>query len=85
MDDIKAYCVKCKDTRVMVDPKKEKTANGRSMLKGTCKVCGTKMCKFISSAPMPEGAKKAATPRKTKSAPAAKSKTASKTKSASKK
>lgn len=44
-----AYCVKCKAKRMMVKPHMEKTKNGRSIQKGHCKVCGTKMCKFVKS------------------------------------
>ncbi len=44
-----AHCMKCKDKREMVDPKKTTTKNGRVMLKGTCPECGTTMCKFVSS------------------------------------
>jgi len=42
-----AYCMKCKQQREMLNPKEFKMQNGRKMLKGTCKVCGTKMSKFI--------------------------------------
>jgi hypothetical protein len=42
-----AYCVKCKQMREMVDAKEIKTKNNRKALSGKCKVCGTKMMKFI--------------------------------------
>lgn len=45
----KAYCVKCKKMQDISSPKKVKSKNGRSMLKGICSKCGTKMNKFISS------------------------------------
>lgn len=41
------YCVKCKKQQKMENAKKEKS-NGRCMMKGTCKVCSTKMCKFCA-------------------------------------
>jgi len=44
----KAYCVKCKKNKMaMVNCKNVTSKNGRSMLKGNCKKCGTKMNKFI--------------------------------------
>jgi hypothetical protein len=42
-----AYCMKEKQKRDMVNPKKSKAKNGRNMLKGECKSCGTKMSKFV--------------------------------------
>ena len=39
-----AYCVKCKEKREMVDPVEGVTKNKRRITKGTCPVCGTKMC-----------------------------------------
>ena len=44
-----AYCVKCKKKQSMINCKAAKTANGRSMVKGNCKVCDCKMNKFVSS------------------------------------
>ena len=41
-----AYCVKCKKVQSMSECKSAKSVNGRNMLKGLCKVCGTKMNKF---------------------------------------
>ena len=41
------YCVKCKQKREMKNTSKTKSKNGREMMRGTCSVCGTKMCKFI--------------------------------------
>ena len=44
----KAYCVKCKKNKMaMINCKNVTSKNGRSMLKGNCKKCGTKMNKFI--------------------------------------
>lgn len=48
---VKAYCVKCKAKRDMKDPKEATTKNGRSMLKGTCPECGTKMSLFVAGKP----------------------------------
>lgn len=44
------YCVKCKQTRTMNDLTYAQTSNGRTMAKGVCPVCGTKMNKFLSKA-----------------------------------
>jgi phage FluMu protein Com len=45
---MQGYCVKCKASREMKDLTYTKAANGRTMAKGTCPVCGTKMNKFLS-------------------------------------
>ena len=45
---MQGYCVKCKATREMKDVTYTKASNGRTMAKGTCPVCGTKMNKFLS-------------------------------------
>lgn len=51
-DTATAYCVKCREKdREMVDPEeveinKKGGKKGRA-LKGTCKVCSTKMMKFL--------------------------------------
>lgn len=47
MDDVQAYCVKCKTQRTMKDAHVETLDNGRRAAKGTCEVCGTKMTKFL--------------------------------------
>lgn len=49
MDEIQAYCVKCKTQRTMKDAREEKMDNGRRAAKGTCEHCGTKMTKFLPS------------------------------------
>lgn len=41
------YCVKCKKMQAMMQCKKAVAANGRNMMKGVCKECGTKMNKFV--------------------------------------
>lgn len=48
MEKIEAYCMKCKGHKTMVDPKKSKTKNGRTMYKGKCPDCGTTICRFVS-------------------------------------
>jgi len=40
------YCVKCKASKVIKDPKKTKTAKGKDMIKGKCPTCGTTVCTF---------------------------------------
>ncbi len=42
-----AYCVKCKKKQSMTGCTKTTSSNGRNMIKGTCKTCGTKMNKFV--------------------------------------
>lgn len=42
----KIYCLKCKTFREIKNEHKEKI-NGRNILKGVCKHCGTKVSKFI--------------------------------------
>lgn len=39
----KAYCVKCKKSVEMKDPKKVKLKNGKPATKGSCPKCGTKV------------------------------------------
>jgi len=41
------YCVKCKKMQSMIQCKKAVSSNGRNMMKGVCKSCGTKMNKFV--------------------------------------
>ena len=43
----KAYCVKCKTKREMLNPKKGVSANKRNFMSGTCPKCGTKMFVFV--------------------------------------
>lgn len=44
----KAYCVKCKKKNTpMINCKNATSKNGRNMVKGVCKKCGTKMNKFV--------------------------------------
>ena len=45
---MKAYCVKCKESRELKDAKETVAKNGRRMLKGVCPNCSTSMFRFIS-------------------------------------
>ena len=46
--ELTGYCMPCKaNDRVMVNPQKLTTKNGRLAAKGTCGVCGGKMFKFL--------------------------------------
>ncbi len=47
MDEIKAYCMKCKAERVIQNVTIVTMKNGRPAANGTCPVCGTKMFKFL--------------------------------------
>jgi predicted nucleic acid-binding Zn-ribbon protein len=47
MEEVKAYCMKCKAERVVKDAQIVTTKNGRTAAQGTCPVCGTKMFKFL--------------------------------------
>jgi hypothetical protein len=44
-----AYCIKCKEKRDFDNGTEKVTKNGRRMLQGTCKVCGTKVSVFLKS------------------------------------
>ena len=47
MDEVKAYCMKCKAERTMSNVTVVTMKNGRPAANGTCPVCGTKMFKFL--------------------------------------
>ncbi len=47
MDEIKAYCMKCKAERTMSNVSVVAMKNGRPAANGQCPVCGTKMFKFL--------------------------------------
>ena len=47
MDEIKAYCMKCKAERVVSNVQIVTMKNGRPAANGQCPVCGTKMFKFL--------------------------------------
>jgi len=41
--EVTAYCVKCREKRVMKDRESITMKNGKPASKGTCPTCGTKM------------------------------------------
>ena len=43
---IEAYCVKCKEKKVMKDPVEGTTKNGKPITKGKCPDCGTTICRI---------------------------------------
>ena len=47
MDEIKAYCMKCKAERIVNNVQIVTMKNGRPAANGQCPVCGTKMFKFL--------------------------------------
>ena len=47
MDEIKAYCMKCKAERIVSNVQIVTMKNGRPAANGQCPVCGTKMFKFL--------------------------------------
>ena len=53
MEEVKAYCMKCRAERTVKDAQIITTKNGRTAAQGTCPVCGTKMFKFL---PKPKAA-----------------------------
>lgn len=48
-ESIEAYCVKCRQKRVMLEAKQIVTKKGRSAMSGVCPVCGTQLFRFISN------------------------------------
>jgi len=42
-----AFCVKCRATKEIVDPRPVTLKNGRPSLQGTCPSCGTKLVRII--------------------------------------
>jgi pimeloyl-ACP methyl ester carboxylesterase len=47
-EDIEAYCVKCRQKRVIQGVHKVTTKNGRNALEGTCPVCSTRLFRFVA-------------------------------------
>lgn len=47
--EFEGYCVKCRAKRIVKDGVVSKTESGRSIAKGTCPQCGTKVTRFMSS------------------------------------
>lgn len=48
---MQAYCVKCRTKRRMLDRRLEVSRAGREVAKGTCPVCGTRMCRLLGRVP----------------------------------
>ncbi len=48
-EHVEAYCVKCKEKRIMQDPTNVVTKNGRNAKTGTCPVCSTTLFRFITT------------------------------------
>jgi len=42
----KGYCVKCKETVEIKDPKESTTVKGTKIAKGKCPKCGTTVCRM---------------------------------------
>ena len=42
-----AYCVKCKEKRLVANPQSTIMKNGRSAIKGTCSVCACKVFRIV--------------------------------------
>ncbi len=45
---VEAYCMKCKQKRIMLNAQKIVTRNGRSAMEGRCPVCNTRLFRFVS-------------------------------------
>ena len=70
MDEVKAYCMKCKTERAVQDAHVVTTKNGRRAAQGTCPVCGTKMFKFLPKLATPEAAETVSVETPTETPPA---------------
>ena len=46
---MKAYCMKCRSTKEMKNPKSVTMKNGSPATQGTCPACGTKMFRIGKS------------------------------------
>lgn len=44
---IEGYCVKCRKSQTITDPKEVTMKNKRKAMKGKCPVCGTGMFKIL--------------------------------------
>ena len=42
-----SYCLKCKKSTEIINPKVSKTTNGKMMISSKCAICGSKKSKFI--------------------------------------
>ena len=47
VEEITAYCVKCRANRTIQNPTRVTLSNGRPAIKGTCPVCSTGMFRMI--------------------------------------
>ncbi|MBE3558716.1 MAG: alpha/beta fold hydrolase [Ktedonobacteraceae bacterium] len=45
---VEAYCVKCRQKRLMENAHRIVTKNGRNAMEGVCPVCGTKLFRFVT-------------------------------------
>ena len=72
MENITAYCMKCKDKQVIKDPKEITHKNGKAAVTGKCTKCGTNVFRM--------GKLKGAKPADTKADTAKTSKTKTKKK-----
>jgi pimeloyl-ACP methyl ester carboxylesterase len=48
VETVEAYCVKCKQKRMMSNPTDTVTKKGRRAKEGTCPICGTRLFRFIA-------------------------------------
>jgi len=48
-EEVTGYCMKCKETREMVETTEVKMKNGRPAMKGSCGTCGCGMYKILST------------------------------------
>lgn len=47
--EVEIYCVKCRDKRMIREPKTVTLANGRPAYSGSCPVCGTKVTRILKT------------------------------------
>jgi hypothetical protein len=44
---MEGFCVRCKSKREMINIVKDKTKKNQNMIKGNCKSCNNKICRFV--------------------------------------
>ncbi len=44
-----AFCVKCRETHAMANPKRVTLSNGRPAIKGTCPTCKSGMVRLVKA------------------------------------
>ncbi len=49
VEEIAAYCVKCRQKRIMQQATRIVTKNGRAAMEGRCPICTTKLFRFVAS------------------------------------